>query len=98
MLVIESWVIDDDSSPVPVSFEVVLEALRPGIDSRQLETWLTSASEQSLAFVTNAERAMVMLLEGEGDPDEHAVDSGAQGSSDGTRMGTPSPSVRRSGS
>lgn len=82
MLVIESWVINDDS-PVPVSSEVVLEALRSRIDSGQLKTWLTSSSRRSLAFVTNTERAMVMLLEEEGDPGEHAVDPGAQGSSDG---------------
>ncbi|WP_406841795.1 hypothetical protein ACICHK_43045 (plasmid) [Streptomyces sp. AHU1] len=78
MLVIESWVINDDSS-VPVSSAVVLEALRSRIDSGQLETWLTSSSGRSLAFVTNAERAMVMLLEDEGDPGEHAVDPGAEG-------------------
>ena len=82
MLVIESWVINGDS-PVPVSSEVVLEALRARIDSGQLETWLASWSGRSLAFVTNTERAMVMLLNGEGDPGEHAVDPGAQGSSDG---------------
>ncbi|WP_200146747.1 MULTISPECIES: hypothetical protein [Streptomyces] len=82
MLVIESWVISDDS-PVPVSSEVVLEALQSRIDGGQLETWLISSSGRSLAFVTNAERAMVMLLEDEGDPGEHAVDPGAQGSSGG---------------
>ncbi|MFJ3786837.1 hypothetical protein [Streptomyces sp. NPDC090093] len=82
MLVIESWVINGDS-PVPVSSEVVLEALRTRIDSGQLETWLASSSGRSLAFVTNAERAMVMLLDDEGDPGEHAVDPGAQGASDG---------------
>ncbi|WP_454325494.1 hypothetical protein [Streptomyces glaucescens] len=82
MFVIESWVINDDS-PVPVSSEVVLEALRSRIDSRQLETWLTSSSGRTLAFVTNTERAMVMLLEEEGDPGEHAVDPGAQGASEG---------------
>ncbi|WP_406073222.1 hypothetical protein [Streptomyces virginiae] len=82
MLVIESWVISNDS-PVPVSSEMVLEVLRSRIDSGQLETWLTSSSGRSLAFVTNTERAMVMLLEEEGDPGEHAVDPGAQGSSDG---------------
>ncbi|MEU4066215.1 hypothetical protein AB0F25_28050 [Streptomyces wedmorensis] len=82
MLVIESWVIHDDSF-VPVSSEVVLEALRPRIDSGQHETRLTSSSGRSLAFVTNTERAMVMLLEDEGDPGEHAVDPGALGSSDG---------------
>ncbi|MEU6294042.1 MULTISPECIES: hypothetical protein [Streptomyces] len=79
---IESWVINGDS-PVPVSSEVVLEALRMRIDSGQLETWLASSSGRSLAFVTNAERAMVMLLEDEGDPGEHAVDPGAQGASGG---------------
>ncbi|MEU6950065.1 hypothetical protein ABZ957_33305 [Streptomyces sp. NPDC046316] len=78
---IESWVINDDG-PVPVSSEMVLEALRSRIDSGQLETWLTSSSGRSLAFVTNTERAMVVLLEEEGDPGEHAVDPGAEGSSD----------------
>ncbi|KOU21792.1 hypothetical protein ADK51_21830 [Streptomyces sp. WM6368] len=83
VLVIESWVINDGGSPVPVSSEVVLKALRSRIGSGQSETWLTSSSGRMLAFVTNAERAMVMLLEEEGDPGEHAVDPGAQGSSDG---------------
>lgn len=82
MLVIESWVINDDS-PIPVSSEVVPEALRSRIDNGQLETWLTSSFGRSLAFVTNTERAMVMLLEDEGDPGEHAVDPGAHGSSGG---------------
>ncbi|MEW2497284.1 hypothetical protein AB0942_27680 [Streptomyces nodosus] len=79
---IESWVINDDSL-VPVSSEVVSGALRSRIGGGQLETWLTSSSGRLLAFVTNTERAMVMLLEDEGDPGEHAVDPGAQGASDG---------------
>ncbi|MFI1654838.1 hypothetical protein ACH4ZU_07860 [Streptomyces sp. NPDC020472] len=33
--------------------------------------------------MTNTERAMVMLLEDEGGPGEHAVDPGAEGLSDG---------------
>jgi hypothetical protein len=82
VLVIKSWVINDNS-PVPMSSGVVMEALRSRIDSGQLETWLTSSSGRSVAFVTNTERAMVMLLEDEGDPGEHAVDPGDQGSSDG---------------
>ncbi|MFD8016180.1 hypothetical protein [Streptomyces sp. NPDC058955] len=82
MLVIESWVINDDS-PVPVPSAGVVEALRSRIDSGQLETWLTSSSGRLLAFVTNTERAMVVLLEGEGGPGEHAVDPGTAGSSDG---------------
>ncbi|NML51631.1 hypothetical protein HHL19_21915 [Streptomyces sp. R302] len=79
---VESWVINADS-PVPVPSEAVPEALRSRIDGGQLETWLTSSSGRSLAFVTNTERAMVMLLEDESDPGGHAVDPGAQGSSDG---------------
>lgn len=82
MLVIEPWVIND-GSPVPVSSETVLEVLRSRIDRGRLETWLTSSSGRSLVFVTNAERAVVMLLEEEGDPGEHAVNPRAQGSSDG---------------
>ncbi len=82
MLVIESWAIHADS-PVPVSSAVVLDAFRARIDSGRLETWLTSSSGRLLAFVTNTERAMVMLLEDQGDPGEHAVDPGAQGSSTG---------------
>lgn len=79
---IESWVIDDDRS-VPVSSQVVVETLRARIDSGQLETWLISSSGRTLAFVTNTGRAMVVLLEEEGDPGEHAVDPGVGGSSDG---------------
>ncbi|WP_436843395.1 hypothetical protein [Streptomyces narbonensis] len=86
MLVIESWVINDDS-PVPVSSVGVVEALRSRIDSGQLETWLTSSPGRLLAFVTNAERAMVVLLEGEGDPGEHAVDPETAGSSGRTSGG-----------
>ncbi len=74
--------INDDSSG-PVSSEIVLEALQSRIDSGQLETWLASSSGRLLAFVTNTERAMVMLLEEEGDPGEHAVDPGAEGLSGG---------------
>ncbi|MFH8805555.1 hypothetical protein ACH4F6_39475 [Streptomyces sp. NPDC017936] len=79
---IESWVIAGDA-PVRVSCETVLDTLRARIDSGRLETWWTSSAGRSLAFVTNTERAMVMLLEGEGDPGEHAVDPQAEGSSDG---------------
>lgn len=82
VLVIESWVIDDGNT-TPVSSGTVLETLRARIDSGRLETWLTGSSGRSLAFVTNAKRAMVMLLEEEGDPGEHAVDPGVGGSSEG---------------
>ncbi|WP_354637724.1 hypothetical protein [Kitasatospora camelliae] len=66
-----------------MSSETVLETLRARVASGRLETWLTGSSGRSLAFVTNTERAMVMLFDGEDDPGEHAVDPGAEGSSDG---------------
>jgi hypothetical protein len=78
--VVEFWATDDGGA---VPAEAVPETLRKRIDRGQLETWLTSSSGRSLAFVTNTERALVMLLTGESDPGEHAVDLGAQGASDG---------------
>lgn len=72
---------DDDS--LRVAPGTVPEILRARMDSGLLETWLTSSSGRLLAFVTNTERAMVMLLEGEGDPGEHAVAPEAEGSSGG---------------
>ncbi|MFF4341839.1 hypothetical protein ACFY00_18125 [Kitasatospora sp. NPDC001540] len=78
----ETWVVDDGSR-ASVSSEGVLEALRSRIADGRFETWLTSSSGRSLAFVTNTQRAMVVLLEAEGDPGEHAVDPGSDGSSDG---------------
>jgi hypothetical protein len=72
-----------DAGEGPVSSQVVLEALMTRIEGGQLETWLTSSSGCLLAFVTNTERATLSLLDGEGDAGEHAVDRGADGSSDG---------------
>lgn len=78
----ESWVIEDGDT-VPVTSGAVVETLRARVGRGLLETWLTSSSGRSLAFVTNTERAMVMLLDGEGDPGGHAVDPGAEGTSEG---------------
>ncbi|MFE1285799.1 hypothetical protein [Streptomyces sp. NPDC058751] len=79
---IESWVIDDgDTVPVPPG--AVPKALRARVGRGLFETWLTSSSGRSVTFVTNTERAMVVLLDGEGDPGGHAVDPGAEGSSEG---------------
>ncbi|MFJ8964661.1 hypothetical protein ACIRG5_35245 [Lentzea sp. NPDC102401] len=75
----ESWTVDGDH----LAPGEVVAALRARISAGHLETWLTSESGRMLAFVTNAERAMVMLLDGEGDPGEHATDPEATGSSGG---------------
>jgi hypothetical protein len=80
--VLESWVIDDGSGR-PVSSDTVREMLRVRIADGQCETWLTSSSGRLLAVVANAERAMLSLLDEEGDLGEHAVDPGADGSSRG---------------
>ncbi|MFE4306672.1 hypothetical protein ACFQ9H_34510 [Streptomyces sp. NPDC056517] len=77
----ESWVIDDNSTVL--SSGVVLETLQARIVGGELDTWLTSSSGRRLAFVTNTKRAMLVLMEGEGDPGEHAVDPGSEGSSNG---------------
>ncbi|MFF7854711.1 hypothetical protein [Streptomyces sp. NPDC007904] len=83
----ESWVIDDGST-APASSESVVKTLRERAERGLLETWLTSSSGRSLAFVTNTGRAMVMLLGEEGDPGEHAVDPGAEGTSAGFVLST----------
>ncbi|MEV0094700.1 hypothetical protein [Streptomyces sp. NPDC050738] len=75
---IESWAVDDGSA-----VQVVLGTLRTRIGEGQLETWLTSSSGRKLAFVTNSERAMVVLMDHQDDVGEHAVAPGAAGSSDG---------------
>lgn len=47
------------------------------------ETWFESDTGRLLGVVTNGERAMVMLLNAEGDPGTHLVDPRAEGSSGG---------------
>ncbi|MFI6099975.1 hypothetical protein ACIA8G_30880 [Lentzea sp. NPDC051213] len=74
-----SWTVDGDH----LAPDEVVARLRANIDGGHLETWLTSEPGRLLAFVTNTERAMVMLLDGEGDAGEHAVTPEATGSSDG---------------
>ncbi|WP_394617452.1 hypothetical protein JNUCC0626_49050 [Lentzea sp. JNUCC 0626] len=73
----ESW--SHDGRPVPD----LVALLRARIDAGHLETWLTSESGRSFAFVTNTDRAMLMLLNGEGDAGEHATTPNAEGESDG---------------
>ncbi|MFI1600065.1 hypothetical protein [Streptomyces venezuelae] len=73
----------NDTDPGPVSSALVTAALRSRLTHGQLETWLSSSSGRLLGFVTNTERAMVMLFDEGDDPGEHAVDPDAAGSSDG---------------
>ena len=75
-----SWRLDGGG---PVSAADVAGLLRERLAAKQRETWFVDGTGRSLTVVTNGERAMVMLLAGEGDPGEHAVDPGADGWSDG---------------
>ncbi|HEX7307430.1 hypothetical protein [Lentzea sp.] len=74
-----TWTFDGDH----LAAGEVVAVLRARIAGGHLETWLTSETGRQLAFVTNTERAMVMLLEEPGDPGEHATDPGAEDWSDG---------------
>ncbi|XVQ10993.1 hypothetical protein ACQP1W_52320 [Spirillospora sp. CA-255316] len=78
---VESWTFSDGAQPV--SPEAAVRGLRKRIAEGRLESWLTSSSGRKLAVVSNTERAMVMLLEGDGDPGEYAVDPDAGGWSEG---------------
>ncbi|MFI1585056.1 hypothetical protein [Embleya sp. NPDC020630] len=77
----ESWRFADGLGPVAA--ESAVEALRRAIADGRLESWLTSSSGRLLAVVSNADRAMVMLLDGVDDPGEHAADPGAEGCGSG---------------
>jgi hypothetical protein len=79
--VVETWNLSDGSEPVTAGSAPGL--LWERVSAGRLETWLTSSAGRSLALVSNGERAMVLLLHGEDDPGEHAVDPGADGTSDG---------------
>ncbi|WP_405848830.1 serine hydrolase [Streptomyces sp. NBC_01518] len=77
-----------DSSGRPLGFLFHRRLPRPGelplsLAEGRLETWLTSSAGRSPALVTITRRPMVMLLDGEGDPGEHAVTPGAEGWSEG---------------
>ncbi|MFI1185313.1 hypothetical protein [Streptomyces californicus] len=72
----ESWKIE--AADALLSPDAVVEALRARTADGLLETWLTSSSGRSLALVSNTVRAMVVLLERDGDPGEHAVDPQAE--------------------
>ncbi|MFB7914813.1 hypothetical protein [Streptomyces sp. NPDC056061] len=78
---IETWAFIEGTAPVTA--DEAVDELGSRIAAGKLESWLTSSTGRRLAVVTNTERAMVMLLDGVGDPGEHATDPGAEVWSDG---------------
>ncbi|MFK0049426.1 hypothetical protein ACIQU4_36095 [Streptomyces sp. NPDC090741] len=59
------------------------QLLRHRWDWANQETWFENDAGRLLAVLTNGERAMVVLLDGEDGPGEHLVDPRAEGSSGG---------------
>ncbi|MFJ2774690.1 hypothetical protein [Streptomyces sp. NPDC087300] len=78
---IETWVFNDGA--VPATAAVAPQMLRDRITAGQLETWFTSSRGRSLAVLSNTDRAMVLLLDSEDDPGQHAISPAADGSSMG---------------
>jgi hypothetical protein len=77
----DAWRIQDTSDWLDAQSAVSL--IHSRLELRQYETWFESESGKLLAFVTNGERAMVMLLGEPGDAGEHAVDRSASTSTSG---------------
>ncbi|MET3650386.1 hypothetical protein [Dyella japonica] len=67
----EVWSLAGNTAPIEE--DTVIGTLRARVSNGELETWLTSSSGRTLAFVTNKARAMVMLWRNESDPGEHAI-------------------------
>ena len=77
----EAWRLSDE--PRPVAADSVVEAIEGRVSAGTMTTWLESSRGRKVALVCNGARAMVMLMEHDGDPGQHAVDPSGVGSSDG---------------
>ncbi|MFD8387742.1 hypothetical protein ACFV2N_00670 [Streptomyces sp. NPDC059680] len=73
----ETWTFDGDCTAVMAEESVTV--LRRRIAESRLETRLTGSAGRLLTVVSNTERALVMLLDEEGDPGAHAVSAGSGG-------------------
>lgn len=77
----EGWsVLDEDRVLSGSELQALLET---HVEGGRLTTYLSSDQGRLLSFVSNGKRAMVVLMQGAGDPGEHAVSPGAVGSSSG---------------
>jgi hypothetical protein len=70
----ERWVLRDSG---PVRSELVEDMLNGRIAAGELTTWLESTVGRTIGLVTNGTRAMLVLMEYEGDAGFHAVDPSA---------------------
>ncbi|CAN7460167.1 hypothetical protein [Knoellia sp. LjRoot47] len=77
----ETWSLLDDAHTLDGAEAAALVSAH--VDDGRLTTYFHSDRGRLLSVVSNGVRAMVVLMDGEGDAGEHAVSPGAAGSSDG---------------
>jgi hypothetical protein len=70
----ERWAVRDTG---PVTSEVIGDFLRGRIAAGEMTTWLESSIGRTVGLVANGARAMLVLMEHEGDAGFHAVDLNA---------------------
>lgn len=76
----ERWVLRGSG---PLRSEHVEHVLRDRIAAGELTAWLESSHGRTVGLVTNGTRAMLVLMEHEGDAGFHAVDPGATDATEG---------------
>jgi hypothetical protein len=79
--VTEEWSVLDKEEPV--TGHEAAELISTNVRDGRLTTHFANDHGRTLMVVSNATRAMVVLMGGVGDPGEHAVSPGAAGSSEG---------------
>lgn len=77
----ETWRVLDENPTV--GGDDAARRVSSDVGDGTLTTCFRSDRGRLLVVVSNGTRAMVVLMDGEGDPGEHAVSPGATGSSDG---------------
>ena len=80
-MVEERWRLDDTAEWL--SPQAIVDAIDARMKSGELTTYLESDAGRIIGWSTNRARVMLMLLDGVGDPGEHAMDPNGQGESTG---------------
>jgi hypothetical protein len=79
--VAETWSVLDEERKI--NGDTAAARVSMNVDDGTLTTYFRSDLGRLPVFVSNGTRAMVVLMNSEGDPGEHAVSPGAVGSDDG---------------
>jgi hypothetical protein len=78
----ERWSISDPPGGA-VDASTLADLIERRVAAGTMTTWLESSLGRRIGVVSNGPRAMVLLLEGDGDPGEHAIDPEAGAGSSG---------------